>query len=167
MLLEAVNMRQLDLHRLMEVYVEGNRENGADNWPEESTERQLQLAEEVFQDYLCLDFFATPGAVYDIWVVDTHYVSALRLEPYKDGLLLEALETAPAFRRRGHGEALMRAVLARQQGKIYSHVHKGNAPSLALHKKCGFRRTSETAAYIDGSVNDRCCTMLYFLGEKK
>jgi ribosomal protein S18 acetylase RimI-like enzyme len=84
------------------------------------------------------------------------------LEPYRDGLLVEALETAPGYRRRGYAEALLRQVLGSFAGKkIYSHVDKTNIPSLRLHEKCGFSRISECAAYIDGSINSRACTLCY------
>ncbi len=161
MLYLAKAMHQLNFPALMAIYAEGNRENGADQWPGESPERQLQLAEERFRDYLAHVFFRTPGAVYCILQEDGLWVSALRLEPYKDGLLVEALETAPEYCRRGYGEKLLRAVQTRIGHKLYSHVHKKNRPSLALHEKCGFRRISEMAAYIDGSVNDRCCTLCW------
>ncbi len=161
MLIAAKNMGELDFPGLMEIYIEGNRENGADLYPEEPEPRQLQLAEEGFRNYLAQDFFRVSGAMYYIWQEDGVPVSALRLEPYRDGQLLEALETRPDCRRRGYGEQLIRAVLAQAQGKVYSHVHKKNVPSLAIHKKCGFRRISELAAYVDGSVNDRCCTLCY------
>jgi RimJ/RimL family protein N-acetyltransferase len=77
-------------------------------------------------------------------------------------MLLEALETAPEQRKKGYATALIRAALA-QVGtvKIYSHVGKRNEASLKTHISCGFRRISEQAVYADGSVNDRCCTLLY------
>ena len=88
------------------------------------------------------------------------YICALRLEPYCDGLLLEALETAPAYRRRGYAEKLILAAIAHFAGKkLYSHVSKRNVPSLCVHEKCGFRRILEYAVYIDGSVNQRSCTL--------
>ncbi len=161
MLMAARKLSELNFGSLMEVYSEGNLENGADRWPEEPAPRQLQLAEEGFRDYLRDDFFRIPGAVYYVWQVEGAYVSALRLEPYKDGVLLEALETRPGDRRRGYAGALIRCVQAVTPGKIYSHVHKKNLPSLAVHEKCGFRRISEVAAYVDGSVNNRACTMCY------
>ena len=38
-----------------------------------------------------------------------------------------------------------------------------NAQSYAVgfYEKCGFRRISEQATYIDGSVNSHCCTLLW------
>ena len=158
MLYIARSMRELNFAALMEVYIEGNRENAAENYPDLPEGQGLLQAEQSFYQYLREDFFRVPGAYYAIWQEAGRYVSALRLEPYRDGLLLEALETAPEQRRKGYAEVLIRAALP-GQGKVYSHVHKRNIPSLRIHEKCGFRRISEQAVYIDGSVNDRCCTM--------
>lgn len=155
------NLKDLAFGELMAVYAEGNRENGEEFWPELSAGEQILRAEQDFYQYLREVFFRTKGAVYCIWLQKGHYVSALRLEPYKDGLLLEALETLPEARRQGHAKALIFAVLAQYKGqKIYSHVGKRNAASLNTHLACGFRRVSEQAVYADGSVNDRCCTLM-------
>ena len=162
MLIVAKSMGGLSFSRLMEVYRGSCRENGAEFWPQETPERQIALAEQDFYDYLAGSFFGTEGAVYAIWEESGQYVSALRLEPYRDGLLLEALETAPDHRRRGYAKALLLAVLERYPGrKIYSHVGKRNVPSLKTHEACGFRRILEYAVYIDGSVNDRSCTLCH------
>jgi RimJ/RimL family protein N-acetyltransferase len=75
------------------------------------------------------------------------------LEPYRDGLLLEALETAPECRRKGFAAELVRAAQGYAAGtKIYSHVNKGNLASLRTHEKCGFHRIADHAVYADGSV---------------
>lgn len=165
MLILVKKMKELPFGSLMNIYAEGNRKNGQLLWPDEPQARQLQLAEEGFYQYLRDGFFATPEAVYALWHVDGKYVSALRLEPYRDGLLLEALETAPEERRKGYASALIRAVQAwmGQQGsvKVYSHVSKRNTASLKTHESCGFRRILEYAAYVDGSVNQKACTMCY------
>ena len=160
MLRIAKSFRELDFGKLMAVYEESNRESGGENFPDEPQARQLFLQEESFYQYLRQVFFATPGAVYALWETDGEYRAALRLEPYKDGLLLAALETPPAHRRKGYAKALIRAVLAHFPEKtVYSHVHKKNLPSLSVHELCGFRRISELSAYLDGSVNARCCTL--------
>ncbi len=162
MLIAAKSMRELDFPALMEIYEEGNQENGADNWPELPEGQQMLLAEQGFRQYLTEIFFPTPGAVYCIWQAEGRYVSALRLEPYRDGVLLEALETAPAERRRGYAGALIRAVQAAlPDKKIYSHVGKRNTPSLNVHEACGFRRIQDWAVYIDGSVNRRSWTLAW------
>ncbi len=156
------HLGKLPFGSLMEVYREGNEENGLDCWPEASPERRLAMAEERFYQYLREVFFTTPGAAYALWEVEGRPVSALRLEPYRDGLLIEAVETLPALRLRGYAKQLLLAVLEQYRGnKLYSHVGKLNEPSLGLHQSCGFQRVLEYAVYIDGSVNSRCCTMVW------
>lgn len=162
MLILAKRIHDFSFAKLMEVYTESCRENGAEFWPWETPERQLALVEQDFYDYLVRCFFTADGAVYAIRTEGERYVSALRLEPYRDGLLLEALETAPEFRRKGYARDLICAVLAEYSGvKIYAHVSKRNMASLRTHEVCGFQRVLEYAAYIDGSVNERCCTLCY------
>lgn len=154
MLYLAKSLQQLQFGKLMEVYIEGNLEK--------AEEASLLQAEQDFYQYLKDCFFPTFGAVYAVWMEENEYISALRLEPYKDGLLLEALETAPKHRRKGYAVKLIRAVLAQMPDqRIYSHVSKRNIPSLAVHEKCGFRKISDSAIYIDGSVNDRAVTLCH------
>ena len=160
MLYWANKLKDLDFRQLMEIYEEGNLENAEIFYSDAPQNQWLQLAEDAFYQYLRETFFQTPGAVYAIWTEGGRYVSALRLEPYRDGLLLEALETDPRHRNEGYAAALIRAVLKELKGKrVYSHVGKRNAASLAVHEKCGFYRISETAAYIDGSVDNKAYTL--------
>lgn len=157
MLKIAYKLHQLSFSGLMEVYLEGNLEKAGSERGE-----ALLLAEQAFYDYLSQVFFPTPGALYAIWEEKGRYTAALRLEPYRDGLLLEGLETAPDLRRRGYARNLLEAVLRRFSDKpIYSHVAKSNRPSLLLHQSLGFRKIADQAAYIDGSVNNRCVTCLW------
>ncbi|MBQ7817866.1 MAG: GNAT family N-acetyltransferase [Oscillospiraceae bacterium] len=152
MLYLAKSLQQLRFGDLMEVYMEGNLEK--------ASEAGLLQGEQDFYQYLRDCFFPTDGAVYAVWVKGSEYISALRLEPYKDGLLLEALETAPKHRRKGYATKLVNAVLAQfPDQKIYSHVSKRNAPSLTVHEKCGFRKILDSATYIDGSVNAQAVTL--------
>ena len=164
MLIIAKSLRQLRFSELMEVYADSNREK-AEDWPNLPPMFALQLAEQEFRQYLQEVFFRTPGAVFAVWEEEGFYVSALRLEPYKDGLLLEALETAPDQRNRGYAVTLIRAVQQylkpRGSVKIYSHVNKRNTASLKTHEKCGFSVISDHAVYISGSVDYRSCTLLY------
>lgn len=153
MLILINKLYDLRFSELMEVYEEGNLENGQELWPDEPEGQQILLAEQEFHQYLRECFFATEGALYAIWAVDGRYVSALRLEPYQDGLLLEALETAPNQRRKGYAKELIRAVRNTFPGtRIYSHIHKRNIPSIRTHEACGFRRILHYAVYADGSV---------------
>ena len=162
MLILAQSIRDLSFSKLMGVYIEGNLENAEEFYPDLPEGQKLMQAEQDFYQYLNEVFFRTSGAVYAIWEEQGAYVSALRLEPYRDGRLLEALETAPTSRRQGYGEKLIRAVQKQfSNQRIYSHVGKKNAASLRVHEKCGFRRISEYAVYIDGSVNRRACTLCW------
>ena len=160
MLRIARKMNEFSFGKLMEVYEEGNLENGRDLWPEEPQWRQIALAEQEFYAYLQQVFFKTEGAVYLIWEEGGRYYSALRLEPYRDGLLLEALETMPEHRRKGYAVSLVNAAAAYAGTRIYSHVSKKNIPSLRTHEKCGFQRILDYAVYADGSVDDRCYTLV-------
>ena len=165
-LIVAKSLRDLSFGKLMEVYAEGNLENGRNLWPDEPEGRQIALAEQEFYQYLQQVFFRTKDARYLILEGNNRYISALRLEPYQDVLLLEALETAPEFRRKGYGEALVRAALETVEGiKVYSHVSKRNVASLRTHEKCGFVKILDHAVYADGSVNDVCCTLCHFHAE--
>ena len=153
MLCVVKRMGELDFAALMEVYEEGNLENGEELWPELPEGLRQLNAEQAFHQYLRECFFVTPEAVYCIWQEKGKYVSALRLEPYQDGLLLEALETAPHSRRKGYAAALIKAVLETfGEKKIYSHVSKRNTASLRTHESCGFHRIADHAVYADGSV---------------
>lgn len=164
MLVVCKKLHQIRFGQLMAVYEEGNRENGQELCPDLSESQQIMLAEQEFYYYLRDVFFKTADAQYYLWEVNGSYTSALRLEPYRDGLLLEALETAPDKRGKGYASSLIRAVqqLPELGGrKIYSHVGKWNKASLAAHQKCGFEIIADRAVYIDGSVNDRCYTLCY------
>lgn len=167
MLLIAKTLRELNLRQLMDVYEESNRENARERYPQLPASQGLGEAEQDFYAFLKAGFFSADGAFYGIWAVDGAYVSALRMEPYRDGWLVEAVETKPDCRRKGYAEALMAEVFTYlQTGKVYSHIHKKNLPSQKLHEGMGFSRCSDRAMYIDGSVNDRCATYLLELGEK-
>ena len=161
MLFLASYLHDISFSKLMEIYQEGNRENGALMHPDLPENQQILYAEQAFYQFLAEGFFSTPGAVYAIWAENDRYISALRLEPYEDGLLLEALETAPRYRRKGYGEKLLRSVQETFPQKIYSHVSKRNAASLAIHEKCGFRQVLDFARYIDGSVARNAVTLCY------
>lgn len=161
MLRLADKLHKLDFAGLMEIYEEGNRENGAEAFPDLPRMQQLLRAEQDFYQYLRESFFTADGAVYAIWEENGVYLSALRLEPFEDGLLIAALETAPAHRRQGYGEKLLRAVQEAFPQKLYSHVSKKNAASLAIHKKCGFTQVLAYAKYIDGSVAHNAVTLRY------
>ena len=159
MLLLAKKCSELNFSQLMAVYEESNLENAQMLWQDLSESEQLLRAEREFYGYLREDFFRTPESYYAIWEEDGQYRSALRIEPYQDGVLLEALETRPDCRGKGYATMLMQAVLTRETRKIYSHVSKKNTASLRTHERCGFRKILDHAVYIDGSVSSNSVTL--------
>ncbi len=160
-------MSELNTDQLMSVYLENNRAKGKAFSPDLHDNEQLKRAENAFLSYLREGFFSQCEAFYAVWIEDGNYRSALRLEPYRDGFLLTALETAPEFRRRGIAFRLITEVLTflhfKGVKKVYSHVEKRNVASLGVHSKCGFQRISESATYIDGTVTQNSCTLCYYL----
>lgn len=151
------SMGALNFEELMAVYRESNEGNAL------KRDIPVDQVEQNFADYLREDFFRQKGAFYCLWKENGRTVSALRLEPFGDGLLLEALETMPEQRRRGYGKALILAVLdhvrSGDQKPVYSHVRKRNRASLALHAACGFTQMLDYARLIDGSVNTSYVTL--------
>lgn len=155
-------LHALRFGELMEVYAESVAENGAEFYPHLCENEQILQARQDFYAYLKQGFFTLAGDRYCIWEEDGRYLCALRLQDYRDGLLLEALETRPQVRRRGYAEKLIRAVQKQiGQTPLYSHISHKNAASIGVHRKCGFVKISDSAVYADGSVNDRCGTYLY------
>lgn len=154
-------MKDLSFSALMAVYRESNLQNGRAQWPFESECRQIALAEQDCYDYLRQCFFATAEAMCCVWVVDGIYVSACRLEPYQEGFLLTALETAPEQRGNGYATALVQAVVHILEGTpIYSHISRANRASITVHERCGFRKIRDHAVYLDGSVSRNAATFL-------
>ena len=158
----AYALKDVSFSQLMRVYEEGNRENAREFWPDLDENQALIRAEQEFYQYLKQVFFTTENARYCIWTEKGRYISALRLEPYRDGLLLEALETEPGERRKGYAAKLIRGVQEQLPGdKIYSHVSKRNLASLRTHERCGFRIIADNAVYADGSVTNRSYTLCW------
>ena len=155
----VTTMGELSFPELMKVYAETNGKTAREEWPDLPEGFALEKAEREFYDYLRQVFFRTPGTAYALWEVNGNYVSALRLEPFQDGMLLEALETRPDCRGKGYATMLMMAVLTMETRKIYSHVSRNNIPSLRTHEKCGFRKILDHAVYIDGSVSANAVTL--------
>lgn len=160
-------MSELNTEQLLRVYRQTILEQGLANYPDLSRAQQIVRGESDFLSYLREDFFPLRGAFYCLWIVNNRYVSALRFEPYRDGLLLEALETEPDERERGYAFALVSDVLSFLKNSdftvVYSHIAKKNNSSIRLHQKCGFQRISDSATLINGSVSNRFCTMAYNL----
>ena len=159
------SIKQLKFSELMEVYEESNRWNGKERYPSLSLSEQLHEAEQDFYNYLRNVFFRQEHSFYAIWEADGLYCSALRIEPFRNGYLLCALETAQSSRNRGNACALILATqnyLAQKgSGILYSHISKRNSASICVHEKCGFQIISDSAVYSDGSVHSDSYTLAY------
>lgn len=145
-------MNQLDFEQLMCIYQESNQKKDKSNWEAEQT--AYAYLQELFLDKR--GFCA-------IWDVAGHYVTALRIEKFKDAWLLTALETLPTARKRGYAKLLIREVVQYLKGngigKLYSHVEKRNVISLAVHKACGFKEVLQHAELLDGTLTQRYVTL--------
>lgn len=150
---------ELDFVKLKAVYRQTNALSAKKLYPREEPSLARFWAEDAFEQYIREGFFPTSGAYYAVWEEDDRYLSALRMELYRDGYLLSSLETDSDHRREGYGEKLVRAVTLEVEKPVYAHVYKNNAASMALHQKCGFQMISDCAALLDGTVTQRACTM--------
>ena len=155
---------ELPFGKLMEVYEEGNRENGKVKYPHLPENLQLLEAEQDFYAYLRA-FFRQEDSFYGLWCADGLLVSALRVEPYEDGYLIAALETKLDQRNRGYAKALLNEVcqhlLSCGKMPIYSHIARNNLPSQKVHISCGFSEILPYSRYADGRINDYCQTYCY------
>lgn len=159
MILEFHSIENISYRNLMDIYEEGNKEKARTFYPKMNISAAILEAEQDFYAYLRDVFFQTKDAKYFVLEQNSQYMSAFRIEPYLDGYLLEALETAPKYRRKGYAKQLMNKVLSGICKPVYSHVNKQNRPSLAIHRLCGFQIVLDYADYIDGTRNQNSYTL--------
>lgn len=150
---------QLRYGQLMDVYAQLNREKAAASRRRDMNAAIL-AAEQDMYDYLKHCFFKRAGSFLAVWEVMGEYVSAVRVEHYLDGWLINALETAELHRRKGYARALITAALDEIEGPVYSHVHKENEASLKLHCACGFQIIADESELLNGSFSRDHYTLL-------
>lgn len=145
-----------DPMKLLPIYEESILTNMAKKAGNSEYQNRVR-AEDDFLLFIREEFYRVKGCRIFVWQHEGVMVSALRLEPYKDGYLLCGLETAPMHRRKGYAKALLLSTIEylkiNDNCIIYSHIHRNNRISLRLHSKCGFCRISDTAILLDGSVS--------------
>lgn len=151
---------ELNMNQLLTVYAESIVKAGMVLHPNLSEWEQLRICEDEFREDV-FSFMRMDNTCIAVWLEGEMYVAALRLEPYADGALLTCLETAPHFRGVGKATALVSAVLENCDGVLYSHVHKNNGKSLALHMRTGFKIISDNGKLLDGTVSNRYYTLRY------
>lgn len=165
MLVIVRKYRDLNLGQLFDVYEESCIACGARDYPALSEAEQFLRARDDLYQYLRESFFFNDDCFCAFWELNGHYVSALRVEPYRDGVILSALETAPELRGRGYAKTLVQNLLDYHKDyegfKVYSHIDRNSYASIAVHLSCGFQKVSDRAVYLDGSVSDRADTYLF------
>ena len=116
-------------------------------------------------------FFREEGGVLFVEAREGRYLAAVKLYPWKEPGCwhVEALETRPEERGKGHGARVLGGAVRTLEeiGNVIvlSDVAKTNEASLRTHLRCGFRREAEQWTEADGTVTDRRCTMVYRGGE--
>ena len=159
-------IRNCNVAELFSVYSQSLETDRAMRYSDLDSNEGFQLASQDFYQYLSHVFFRTSGAVLAVYSSEGKYMSALRMEPYKDGYLLSGLETAPEFRRKGFGLRLVRDVILHctEAGirVLYSHIHKENVASRNLHISAGFSVIRDCATLIDGTFSTEYETLCCF-----
>lgn len=157
------SVKQLNFGQLCKVYADELLRDGRRNYPNLNANMQAMEAEQDFY-YFLKDFLGKINGNYFIWQAGGVYQSALRIEPYQDGVILTGLQTAPESRRRGYAKALLESTLIylSEHGiaQVYSHIRNDNLASLKLHLAAGFLKISDYAVYLDGSADHRSATYL-------
>ena len=153
-------IKQIRFDQLMAVYLQSNTIDGAE-FAHLSVHQQILEGEQRHYAFL-KEFFQMPGSYCAVWAPEGQYEAALRTEPYKDGYLIEAVETRPESRRKGYAKSLLQQVLAWLEAQgvttVYSHIDRRNTASVRLHRSCGFEVILDHAVYIDGSVDRQADT---------
>lgn len=74
---------------------------------------------------------------------------------YSDGEAphLISLAVHPSYRRRGIGEALMRAVLRHTKGAMVLEVRENNMTAIELYRKLGFKSIGRVANYYEDGAD--------------
>lgn len=114
------------------------------------TVRPSKLREETFCEYMA-NAVVREGGKSGFYKIDAHdnvvvdcrnSIGKIGLSFYDDikALGIGSFEIFPEYRRRGHGEAVLRKLVGKYRNKcdlIYCFVDADNAPALALYNKIG------------------------------
>lgn len=172
MLVKITRPNEVDDKKLMKIYAEGNLENADYFYPQITDKAEaISKVEQDFCNYIKTEFLNGTN-VYYVWDNDGIWVSALRLYRISDGFYyLEALETAPEFRKLGYATRLLNEVIsllkAKEYFKICDCVGKKNTASLKTHIKCGFKVVDEDGYdYLQQEYSDRFYGLEYSYEKK-
>lgn len=155
------SLREFDIRKLIQVYAESIHLSGRKQYSHLTHNRQILEAEQDFY-YMVENFLHFKDSFYAVNEMDNQYVSALRMEPFRDGFLLSGLETKPDCRRRGYAGSLIQFALEYLSDhgcrKVYSHIYHDNITSINLHLTAGFRKINDSAIFLDGTASSRAGT---------
>ncbi len=166
MLLIFKEMSKDDMYRMVHsVYIEASYEIAKEKNPElADLSDAIKKEEFYFVEKFLGKFMSKNENTYYVLEENNKWVSALRLTKFEDFYYMEALETAPEYRKKGYACKLIQEVI-RYLGEgvvIRSNVRKTNTASLVTHKKCGFVIEEEDGFNpISGVRSDRLYGMLY------
>lgn len=150
------SLQQLDFFKLTELYSEDIEHDRWIYYPHLEYFEGIRQTEMGLYAYLRDCFFTENKGYFILNEEQRDYVSGVRFEPYRDGLLLNALMTAPSYRGMGYASMLLTYAFSHIDvacnGPVYSHVYMKNLPSVYLHEKFGFRKMLDYAILLDGSV---------------
>ncbi len=91
-----------------------------------------------------------PGATLDVVEVDGEPAGRLYVYRGKSDIRIMDIALAPAYRRRGIGTALLRALIAEAEGsgrKLSIHVEMNN-PARPWYERLGFEEAGEFGVYV-------------------
>jgi len=161
-------MTKEQMYRMVHsVYIEASYEIAKEKHPElEDLSEKVKEEEDYFVEKFLAKFMSKDENTYYVWEEAGEWVSALRLTKLDGFYFLEALETAPEYRKKGYAYKLIKSVIQELEAEgnvvIRSNVRKTNIASLATHKKCGFIIEEENGTnHISGVQKDYLYGMLY------
>ena len=113
MLIKLKELSGVEAHSLMAIYQESNKDNIPYFFPEvKDIIKGLQLVEESYLHWLRNDFLKKENAACYVWVEKGIWLSSLRLcKMNTNHYFLEALETNPNYRKKGHAEKLINSII--------------------------------------------------------
>lgn len=158
------SLGEADPEQLFNVYEHSLIEELSDQYGASQPYNAMLQKQQDFYTFL-MQFFSEKGSLYAVWFSNNRYCSALRLEPYRDGFILTGLETAADQRKKGYASKLIQAVMQYCEENallpIYSHIANTNIASIKAHVNNGFYVVSDSAVFLDGSVDQRSKTYCY------
>ena len=152
MLIHITQVEKDSLEQLFSVYEESMKDL-------QSRYASLEDMKASYADFLN-EFLSIPNQYVLVEAAEGQWVSGLRAIETESGCwFLEAVETKPAERRKGHGQSLLLHTLdflkARGMREAFCQIAKNNIKSQRLHRSCGFIPTDAPSIDPWGQLNDQ------------